>query len=62
MSPSGPGWFPQFGWMTDTQPDPPPQLNAVVHDELTGLSKQIKKLQAWSPMLPPTDDDMDQDT
>ncbi len=32
----------------------------MVHDELTGLSKQLEKLQAQSPVLPPTDDDMDQ--
>ncbi len=47
--------------MSETPPGVP-QLNPVVHDELTGLSKQLEKLQAWSPVLPPTDNDMDQAT
>ncbi len=62
MSPSGLGWFPQFGWMPEAQPDPIPQLNAVVHDELTELRRQFRQLQTWSPILPPKGDDMEQTT
>ncbi len=36
------------------------QLDPVVHDALTGLSKQLENLQARSPVLRPTDDEMDQ--
>ncbi len=37
-------------------------MDPAVHDELTRLSKQLENLQAWSPVLPPTDADMDQAT
>ncbi len=59
MSPSGPGWFPLLGPTSETIPGVH-QLEPTVHNELTGLSKQLENLQAHSPVLPPTDDDMDQ--
>ncbi len=61
MSASGPGWFPPLGLTSETILGVP-QLNPVVHNELTWLSKQLENLQARSPVLPPTDDDMDQAT
>ncbi len=36
------------------------QLDPTLHDELTRLSKQLKNLQARSPVLPPTDNEIDQ--
>ncbi len=52
-STSGPGWFPQFGWTPEIQPDPIPQTN-----ELMELGSQLG--QTRSPILPPKGDDMEQ--
>ncbi len=60
MSPSKPGWFPLLGTMPETQPDPTPQLNAVVHNELTELGSLFGQLQAQSPILPPEEVSMEQ--
>ncbi len=38
------------------------QLDPAVNDELTRLSNKLDNLQAHSPVLPPTDDEMDQAT
>ncbi len=59
MSPSGPAWFPPLGPTLETVLGVH-QLDPAVHDELTGLSKKLENLQVQSPVLPPTDDDMDQ--
>ncbi len=44
----------------ERQPDPIPQLNAVVHDELMELSSQFRQLKPWSLILPPEGDDTEQ--